>query len=100
MEKYLKLILADEDVSAVLNPSIDSNLSGFAGALITIVQIICYAAAVIIVMVKGTQYFTAAPDGKAQLKEDIPHVLIAAVILFSVGSIIKIVGNFAINNIK
>lgn len=61
----------------------------FAGTIITVVQYLCYAAAVIWIMIIGIKYITAAPDGKAEMKKQAFAAFIGGLVLFSVGSIIR-----------
>lgn len=91
-----KLKTSSIDLSAV-SPSFE-NINAV-GASITIAQIVCYGAAVIILILLGIKFITAAPDGKAQIKEKSVPAVIGAVFLFAIGSIIKIVGNFGVANI-
>ena len=97
-EIFNKLVIGASTISlSDIKPSMEN--IGAAGALITIAQIVCYGIAVIIVMMLGIKFITSAPEGKAQIKERSTPALIGAVLLFSVGSVIKIVGKFAVNNI-
>ena len=68
-----KLKTSSIDLSAV-SPSFE-NINAV-GASITIAQIVCYGAAVIILILLGIKFITAAPDGKAQIKEkSVPAVI-------------------------
>ena len=62
-------------------------------------QVICFGAAVIILLITGIKFITAAPDGKAQIKEKSIAALIGALILFGIGGLIKVVATFGIDNI-
>ena len=68
MKNVIYKLMTDIDLSPV-KPSLE-NISA-TGASITIAQIICYGAAVIILMILGVKFITAAPEGKAQIKEKI-----------------------------
>lgn len=70
------------------------------GKIIGVVQLICYAAAFIILLIKGVQFMIAAPEAKADIKKSSIHYAIGALILFMTGTIVKIVGTMAMNNIK
>ena len=98
MKDLVYKIMADIDLSPI-KPSIDSDFSQASGATILIVQIICFAAAVIILMILGIKFITAAPDGKAQIKERAVPAVAGAILLFAVGGIIGIVSKFASGNI-
>ena len=97
MKDIIYKLMADIDLSPV-KPSFE-NISA-TGATITIAQIICYGAAVIILMILGVKFMTATPEGKAQIKEKSVPAVIGAVHLFAVGSIIRIVADFGVANIS
>lgn len=69
------------------------------GQIIWVAQIILYAAAVIIVMFAGLKYMNAAPESKAELKKKFIYMSVGAVILFAAGSLVKLIGDMALNNI-
>ena len=97
MKDIIYKLMTNIDLSPV-KPSFE-NISA-TGATITIAQIICYGAAVIILMIVGVKFMIAAPEGKAQIKEKSVPAVIGAVLLFAVGSIIRIVANFGVANIS
>lgn len=97
MNNVIYRLMADIDLSPV-KPSFETISA--TGASITIAQIICYGAAVIILMILGIKFMTAAPEGKAQVKERSVPAVIGAVLLFAVGSIIKIIADFGVANIS
>ena len=70
------------------------------GALITIIQVVAFGAAVIMLMFLGIKYITASPDGKAEIKKSATQYIVGAVILFAATGILQIVKSFAIGNIK
>ena len=69
------------------------------GKIISIVQYICYGVAVIILTYKGVQFMIKAPEAKAELKKELVSYVVGAVILFTIGTIIKIIGRIALNNL-
>lgn len=75
----------------------DYNVSYMLGRLIWAVQIICYGTAVIILLIKGVKMMKAAPEAKADVKKELISYAIGAFILFGVGTIVRLVGNIAIN---
>ena len=93
-----KIMASTIDLSPI-KPEVDTGFEKAQGATIFIVQLVCYAAAVIILIMLGIKFITAAPDGKAQIKERSVPALIGAVLLFAVGGIIGIVVKFASGNI-
>ena len=98
MRDLMYKLMADIDLSPI-KPTPDAGLSQAQGATILIVQIVCYAAAVIILLMLGIKFITAAPDGKAQIKERSVPALVGAVLLFAIGGIIGLVAKFASGNL-
>lgn len=77
-----------------------SSVQNIVGALIFIIQIIAFAAAVIMLMFLGIKYITASPDGKAEIKKSSVQYVVGAIILFAATGILQIVRNFALSNIS
>lgn len=77
----------------------DYNVNKLGGTIVSYVTYICYGVAVIIVLTKGVQFMKAAPEAKAQVKEQLIAVAIGGVILFAVGSFIKIIAKIALNKL-
>ena len=77
----------------------DPVASSIGGQLIWVAQIILYAAAVIIVMISGVKYMGAAPEAKAEFKKKFIYMTVGAVILFAAGSLVKLIGGLAMNNV-
>ena len=73
--------------------------STIGGKIIWVAQIILYAVAVIIVIWAGVKYMGAAPEAKAEFKKKLIYMTIGAVILFAAGSLVKLIGGLAMNNI-
>jgi uncharacterized membrane protein len=98
MRDLVYKIMADIDLSPI-KPSTDPEFQQAQGASVLIVQIVCFAAAVIILMILGIKFITAAPDGKAQIKERSIPAVTGAILLFAIGGIIGIVSKFASGNL-
>lgn len=77
----------------------DYNVNKIGGKIVSYVTYICYGVAVVIVLIKGVQFMKAAPEAKAQVKEQLIAVTIGGVILFAIGSFIKIIANIALNKL-
>ena len=60
-----------------------------------IVQYICYAAAVILLIILGVKYMTASPDGKAEIKKSAVQYVIGAALVFAAGAILGIISGTA-----
>lgn len=68
----------------------DTSIFTITGRIYYVVQIFCYAAAVIILMIKGYKFMKASPEAKAEVKKELVSYAIGAVILFAVGTFIGI----------
>lgn len=77
----------------------DPVASSIGGQIIWIAQIILYAAAVIIVTFAGVKYMGAAPEAKAEFKKKLIYMTTGAIILFAAGSLVRIIGGIAMNNL-
>ena len=79
------------------------DVSGFSnsiGRILGVVKYICYAAAVVMLVMLGVKYLTASPDGKAEIKKTAVQYVIGAVLVFAAGvilTIIQSVSNSTIN---
>ena len=78
----------------------DPVVSSVGGQIIWVVQALFYAAAVIIVMFAGIKYMSAAPEAKAEFKKKLIYMTVGAVILFAAGSLVRLIGGIAMNNIN
>ena len=68
-----------------------------ANNIIGIVQVICYAAAVIMLVMLGVKFITASPEGKAEIKKSAIIYVIGAIIVFAAGTLIGIISNLSTN---
>lgn len=73
----------------------NAEFNGMMGKILMIVQVVCYGAAVIILMIAGLRYMNAAPEGKAQIKQQSIKLAIGALIMFAAGAIVSIISGFA-----
>lgn len=77
----------------------DPVASSIGGQIIWVAQTILYAAAVIIVIFAGVKYMGAAPEAKAEFKKKLIYMTVGAVILFAAGSLVRLIGGMALNNL-
>ena len=56
--------------------------------IIGIVQFICYAAAVILLVILGVKWISAAPDAKADIKKSAVIYVVGAALVFAAGAIL------------
>lgn len=90
-DNYQIVQTSDLTISNPITP--DTGLNGIISKLIGVAAYICYAAAVIVVLVKGVQFMNAAPEGKAEVKKQLVAVTVGALIVFGIGGILQIVAN-------
>lgn len=81
--------------SAISPASGVSSLNTIAGNIIFIVQIICYATAVVMLMVLGVKWIIAAPEAKAEIKKSAVYYVVGAVMVFAAGILLGIIKDFA-----
>ena len=86
------------NMSDIYNNS-DPTVGKIGGQVIWVIQIIFYAAAVIIVMLAGVKYMAAAPEAKAEFKKKMAYMVTGAIILFAAGSLVRLIGGIAMDNI-
>lgn len=75
-----------------------SSINSVTSKVIWIVQLICYAAAVVMLMVLGVKFITSSPEGKAEIKKSAVIYVIGAIMVFAAGIILGVIQNVA-NNI-
>jgi len=67
--------------------------------IIGIVQFICYAAAVILLVILGVKWISAAPDAKADIKKSAVIYVVGAALVFAAGAILQVIKNVANNTV-
>lgn len=75
--------------------SATTSITGIIGKIIGIVQVICYAAAIIMLIILGVQFITASPEGKATIKKSAIQYVIGAIIVFAAGTLLGIIANMS-----
>jgi len=63
--------------------------------IIGIVQFICYAAAVILLVILGVKWIAAAPDQKADIKKSAIIYVVGAALVFAAGAILQVIKKVA-----
>ena len=61
--------------------------------IIGVIQTICYAAAVILIVILGVKFMTASPDGKAEIKKSAVIYVVGAILVFAAGLILQLIKN-------
>lgn len=95
---YVYGISLPSNMSDIYNSN-DPTIYNIGGQIIWILQIIFYAAALIIIMLAGVKYMAAAPEAKAELKKKLIYMVTGGIILFAAGSLVRLIGGIAMNNI-
>lgn len=96
----MSAIFAEEGASGVLstlqgNTTAANQITGIISNVIGIVQVICYAAAIIMLIILGVQFITASPEGKATIKKSAIQYVIGAIIVFAAGTLLGIIANMS-----
>ena len=68
--------------------------------IIGIVQFICYAAAVILLVILGVKWISAAPEGKADIKKSAVIYVVGAALVFAAGAILQVIKKVADNTVQ
>lgn len=87
--------LDPEKITPNDNANIADTAYNITGQILSIVQIIGVAVAVIMLIVVAIKYISAAPSDKAEIKKHIVVYVVGAVILFAATGILEIIKNFA-----
>lgn len=92
----LNMVFATEVVIPSSNkmPSVEGLQSSVTNIL-GIISFICYAAAVVMLLVLGVKYLTASPEGKAEIKKTAVQYVIGAVLVFAAGAVLQVIKNLA-----
>ena len=71
-----------------------------ANNIVGIVQVICYATAVIMLIYLGVKFITASPEAKADIKKSAIMYVIGAIIVFAAGTLLGVISNLSTNVVK
>ena len=80
------------DIPTPKNPT-NAGLRGTVSNIMGIIQFICYAAAVILIVLLGIKFMTASPDAKAEIKKSAVIYVVGAALVFAAGVIITLIQN-------
>lgn len=83
------------DIPNGASGGITGGLTTTTSNVIGIVQFICYAAAVILLIVLGVKWLVAAPDQKADIKKSAVIYVIGAIMVFAAGVILRVIRSVA-----
>lgn len=75
------------------SPVDDKGFNSTISNVLGVVTIVCYAAAVILLITLGVKWLIAAPDAKADLKKSAIYYVIGAIMIFAAGAIVDVIRN-------
>ena len=94
----INMVLATEPaIPSSVSPSGANDVNNIAGMVIYVIQIIAFAAAVIMLIFVGIKFLTASPEGKAEIKKSAVIYVVGAILLFAATGILGIVRTLASN---
>ena len=82
------------------NTDAASAVTTTANNIVGIVQVICYATAVIMLIYLGVKFITASPEAKADIKKSAIMYVIGAIIVFAAGTLLVVISNLSTNVVK
>ena len=90
----VSMVFADSiEIPGSGNPIPGTGLDTTVKNIIGIVQFICYAAAVILLVILGVKWISAAPDAKADIKKSAVIYVVGAALVFAAGAILQVIRN-------
>lgn len=90
----VSMVFADSTVTIPSGKApTNTGLQNTVGNVIGIIQFICYAAAVILIVMLGIKFMTAAPDAKAEIKKSAVIYVVGAVLVFAAGLLLNLIKN-------
>lgn len=97
----VNMVFADSiEIPGSSNPISGTGLDTTVKNIIGVVQYVCYAAAVILLVVLGVKWISAAPEGKADIKKSAIIYVVGAALVFAAGVILQVIKNVADNTVK
>lgn len=79
------------------NPKGSTDVNNIAGGVIYIIQIIAFAAAVIMLIFVGIKFITASPEAKAEIKKTAVIYIVGAILLFGASGVLALIQTLATN---
>lgn len=84
---------ADISIPSQSNVELGGGFSNTISNILGIITYICYAAAVVMLLMLGIKYITASPEGKAEIKKSAVIYVIGAVLVFAAATVLNIIKN-------
>ena len=89
------VMAVDPDQIKPIETPTTASVTNIAGMILSIVQVVATAAAVIMLIVLAIKYISAAPEGKAEIKKTAIIYVVGAILLFAASGILGIIRSFA-----
>lgn len=92
------VVFADAPIPKPSKPTNGADkVETLASNVIYIIQVIAFAAGVIMLMFLGIKFVTASPEGKAEIKKSAVIYIVGAILLFGASGVLTIVQSLAKN---
>jgi len=88
------MVFASSMALPSIGTSIPSGLPAATSTVLAIVQYVCYAAALLMLMVLGVKFISASPEGKAEIKKSAIIYVVGAVLVFAAATIVGWIKDF------
>ena len=95
LSAFCMVFASEPSIPTATAPNGASDVSNIAGMVIYVIQIIAFAAAVIMLMFVGIKFLTASPEGKAEVKKIAVIYVVGAILLFAATGILGIIKNLS-----
>ena len=79
---------------------LEGTVRNVANRILGIIQIICYVAAIVLLIFLGIKFATASPEGKATVKNSAIIYVVGAVLIFAAGSILGVINKIGTETIN
>lgn len=95
LSAFCMVFASEPSIPTAISPTGGNDVSNIAGMVIYVIQIIAFAAAVIMLIFVGIKFLTASPEGKAEIKKSAVIYVVGAILLFAATGILQIVRNLS-----
>ena len=100
LSAFCMVFASGPDIPSGTKPNSGADdVTNITNMVIYVIQIIAFAAAVIMLIFVGIKFLTASPEGKAEVKKIAVIYVVGAILLFAATGILQIVRSLA-NNIS
>ena len=72
-----------------------NKITPIANQIIGIVKVICYAAAIIMLIFLGVKFITASPEAKADIKKSAIYYVIGAIVVLAAGALLGVISSMS-----